>query len=137
VHRVICSRQCCLTTLQFPPVNYRLQRITNVKSRTAARKMKLVDYKERLLKKLQDPEYAAEYLAQTLESGDQSAFLIALRDVVEAAGGIIAIAREASIQRQSLYKALSNHGNPRLTTLQGILKPLGLRLAITCETETR
>jgi probable addiction module antidote protein len=95
--------------------------------------MKLVSYKDDLLKELKNPEYAAEYLAQALESGDQATFLIALRDVVEAGGGVGVIAEQAHIQRQSLYKALSSRGNPRLTTLQGILKPLGLRIAVTSE----
>jgi probable addiction module antidote protein len=82
---------------------------------------------------LKNSEYAAKYLAQALESDDQGTFLIALRDVVEAGGGISVIAEQAHIQRQSLYKALSSRGNPRLATLQGILKPLGLRIAVTSE----
>jgi len=97
--------------------------------------MKLKSYKNDLLKELKDPEYAAVYLAQALESGDQATFLLALRDVVEAGGGARVVARQAHIQRESLYKALSNRGNPRLTTLQGILKSVGLRIAVTPETE--
>jgi probable addiction module antidote protein len=93
--------------------------------------MKLKSYKEDLLKQLKDPEFAAFYLAQGLESGDNAAFLIALRDVVEAGGGITVVARQAHIQRQSLYKALSKKGKPTLTTLRDILKPLGLRVSVT------
>ena len=93
--------------------------------------MKSISYKEDLLKRLKDPEFAALYLAEVLESGDKNAFLIALRDVVEAGGGMSAVARQAHIQRQSLYKALSKRGNPTLTTLQEILKPLGLRVSVT------
>ena len=90
--------------------------------------MKLADYKAGLLKELQDPEMAALYLDEVLKSEDQAAFLIALRDVVTAFGGATAIARQAHVQRESLYKALSERGNPRFSTLQGILKPLGVRL---------
>ena len=97
--------------------------------------MKLISYKNDLLKELKDPEYAAAYLAQALESEDQATFLLALRDVVEAGGGISVVARQADIQRESLYKVLSNRGNPRLTTLQGILKSVGLRIAVTPETK--
>jgi probable addiction module antidote protein len=97
--------------------------------------MKLKSYKNDLLKELKDPEYAAAYLAQALESEDQATFLLALRDVVEAGGGASVVARQAHIQRESLYKALSIRGNPRLTTLQGILKSVGLRIAVTPETE--
>lgn len=92
--------------------------------------MKLKSYKDDLLKELRDPAYASEYLAQALESADQAVFLLALRDVVEAGGGAAVVARQAKIQRESLYKVLSNRGNPRLTTLQGILKSLGLRIAV-------
>lgn len=97
--------------------------------------MKTKSYKEDLLKELKDPEYASTYLAQALESEDQAVFLLALRDVVEAGGGAATVARQAKIQRESLYKALSNRGNPRLTTLQGILKSVGLRIAVLPETE--
>jgi probable addiction module antidote protein len=97
--------------------------------------MKLISYKNDLLKELKDPEYAAAYLVQALESEDQATFLLALRDVVEAGGGASVVARQAHIQRESLYKALSNRGNPRLTTLQGILKSVGLRMVVTPETE--
>jgi probable addiction module antidote protein len=93
--------------------------------------MKTKSYKADLLKELKDPEFASEYIAQALASGEQAVFLLAIRDVVEASGGASAIARQAHIQRESLYKALSNRGNPRLTTLQGILKSVGLRIAVT------
>jgi probable addiction module antidote protein len=93
--------------------------------------MKLRNYKDDLLEELKDPEFAASYLEEVLASGDKAAFLIALRDVVEASGGMSAVAQHARIQRQSLYKALSRKGNPTFTTLQDILRPLGLRLAIT------
>ena len=92
--------------------------------------MKLISYKEGLLKKLKDPEFAALYLAEVLESEDKEAFLIALRNVVEAGGGMSTVAKQAHIQRQSLYKALSKRGNPTLKTLQEILKPLGLRVSV-------
>jgi probable addiction module antidote protein len=92
--------------------------------------MKTISYKEGLLSELKDPEYASEYLAQALEAGDQAVFLLALKDVVEASGGATVVARQAHIQRESLYKVLSNRGNPRLTTLQGILKSVGLRMAV-------
>jgi probable addiction module antidote protein len=102
----------------------------------ANQKMKLKDYRDNLLKELKNPEFAAAYLEEVLESGDKAAFLIALRDVVEAGGGMTIVAQHAHLQRQSLYKALSKRGNPTLTTLQDILKPLGLRVAITRVEET-
>lgn len=103
---------------------------------TVEEKMKLVSYKEHLLKELKDPEFAAMYIAQAIETGEQETFLTALRDVVEACGGPTVIAKQVHIQRESLYKALSKRGNPRLTTLQGILKSVGLRIAVTAEKES-
>ena len=95
--------------------------------------MKLISYKDDLLQALKDPEYAAAYLAQALESGDQEVFLLALKDLVDAGGGASVVARRARVRRESLRKALSNRGNPRLATLQGILKSLGLRMAVVSE----
>src|SRR5580704_4383944 len=95
--------------------------------------MKTKSYRDDLLKNLKDPEFASAYLAQALETGDQAVFLIAIRDLVAAEGGASVVARQAHIRRESLYKALSNRGNPRLTTLQGILKSVGLRIAVTPE----
>jgi probable addiction module antidote protein len=92
--------------------------------------MRLIDYREGLLKRLADPELAAEYLAQTLADGDHAAFLIALKDVVDAGGGIGSRTERAPITRPSLYKILSKKGNPTLETLQQILKPLGLRMSV-------
>ena len=50
--------------------------------------MHLKNYKDDLNKRLRNPEYAAEYLAQVLAEKDNAAFLIALKDVVEAGGGV-------------------------------------------------
>jgi probable addiction module antidote protein len=93
--------------------------------------MRLKNYRADLLKRLRDPEYAAEYLAQVLAEQDNRAFLIALKYVVEAAGGVGSLAGRVGLKRPSLYKILSKHGNPTLATLQEILKPLGLRISVT------
>jgi len=92
--------------------------------------MRLKNYRDDLLKRLGDPEYAAEYLAQVLAERDGAAFLIALKDVVEASGGMGELAQHVGIKRPSLYKILSKKGNPTLATLQELLKPLGLRVSI-------
>jgi probable addiction module antidote protein len=92
--------------------------------------MRLKNYKVDLSQRLRDPEYAAEYLAQVLEDGDDSAFLLALKDVVEAGGGMGHLAGRVRLKRPSLYRILSKNGNPTLTTLQEILKPLGLRVSV-------
>lgn len=93
--------------------------------------MRLKNYKDDLLKRLKDPEYAADYLAQVLAEKDSAAFLIALKDVVEASGGMSVLAGRTGLKRPSLYKILSKSGNPTLATLQEILEPLGLRVSVT------
>ncbi len=55
--------------------------------------------------------------------------LVALRDVAEA-NGIANIARKAGINRVSIYKALSEKGNPGLDMLQKILSAVGLKVSI-------
>jgi len=89
--------------------------------------MKAVSYKDGLLKRLSDPEYAAGYLTEFLEQGEAE-FLLALRDVVEARGGVGRLAKVAKLNRESLYKLLSKDGNPRLSSLASILGGLGLEL---------
>jgi probable addiction module antidote protein len=92
--------------------------------------MRLKNYKTGLIKRLRNPEYAAEYLAQALADKDGTTFLIALKDVVEAGGGMGSLAGRVGLKRPSLYKILSKRGNPTLATLQEILQPLGLRVSV-------
>ena len=92
--------------------------------------MTTVSYRDDLLKRLEDPEYSALYLDEVIATGDRKALMIALKDVVDARGGVGALADEVPLQRQSLYKVLSKQGNPTLETLGAILKPLGLRLSV-------
>ena len=40
------------------------------------------------------------------------------------------VARRANIERESLYRALSAKGNPRLSTIVAILRGLGLALSV-------
>src|SRR3989442_12946750 len=92
--------------------------------------MRLKSYKADLVKHLRDPEYAAEYLTQVLAEKDREAFLIALKDVVQATGGVGQLAGRVRIRRPSLYKILSSDGNPTLDTLQQILKSMGMRVSV-------
>lgn len=81
-----------------------------------------------------DRELAVEYLKAAMESldnpNDRAAGLLALRTVAEAYGGLSAVATEAGISRESLYRALSPKGNPTLKTLLAVLKTVGLRLSV-------
>lgn len=87
-------------------------------------------YRENLLASLKNPEDAAQYLNACLEDGDTRVFLLALRDVAEACGGLTALSRDAQLNRESLYRMLSVSGNPSLDSLAAVLNACGLRLAI-------
>ena len=77
-----------------------------------------------------DPEFAAEYLRAALEDADEPrVLLIALRHLAQAQG-IAKIAKAAGVERESLYRALSAHGNPRLSTLFAVAKAIGLKLTV-------
>jgi len=78
-----------------------------------------------------DPAFAAEYLKAALEESDEpKVLLIALRHIAEARGGIAKIAKAAGIERESLYRALSPKGNPRLSTLVAVTRAIGMKLTV-------
>ena len=91
---------------------------------------KTESYQEGLLKSLKDPEEAAHYLNACLEDEDARVFLLALRDVADAHGGIRALSRDTRLNRESLYRMLSKSGNPSLESLAAVLNACGLRLAV-------
>lgn len=81
---------------------------------------------------LRDPENAALYLAEYLEEGDMALFQEALKNVAKAQeGGVRAVARQADISRENLYRALSRRGKPQLDTVAKTLSAMGLRFTIT------
>ena len=88
-------------------------------------------YKEHLLKSLQDPEEAAAYLDACLDDDDIHVFLLALKDVAEAQGRMTKLSKDSSLNRQSLYRTLSNSGNPKIANVFSILSSLGMELHIT------
>jgi probable addiction module antidote protein len=91
-----------------------------------------VSHDECMIRKLRKrPKFAAAYLQAALEDTELPAVLgIALRRVAEARGGIAKVAKAAGIERESLYRALSARGNPRLSTLVAVTKAVGLKLTV-------
>lgn len=93
-----------------------------------------IDYQEYLIESLKDPEEAAAYMKVALEEyeqdGDSEVFLLALRNVAEAQGGLSMLAEKTRLNRQNLYRALSGKGNPTFQTLDRIIHALGFRLSI-------
>ena len=89
-----------------------------------------VNYHPLLIEALKQPKEAEAYVAVALEQGDPKMFLVALRNVAEARGGIGKVAAKSKLNRESLYRMLSKKGNPTLSSLTALLKTLGFRLAI-------
>lgn len=88
------------------------------------------DYREDLLAALRDPSEARDYLNAALEDGNQDVFLLALRDVVDANLGMTQLANTTQRSRPSLYKTLSEKGQPEWITVTTILESLGFRLQV-------
>ena len=95
----------------------------------------VVSHHEREIAELRaDRELAVEYLKVAMASlddpDDRAAGLLALRTVAQAYGGLGAVAAEAGISREALYRALSPKGNPTLKTMLAVLKTVGMRLSV-------
>lgn len=94
-----------------------------------------VDHNAAMIEELSaDPDYANAYLANALEeineSGGLGGFLVALRQVIEARGGISEAAKKSGLARQSIYRALSANGNPTITTLAQLAAVAGLQFTL-------
>jgi len=89
--------------------------------------MPTIDYKESLLEDLKEPDYAAGYLTAALEEGED-VFLLAVRDVAQAHGGVGALAQATNLNRENLYDMLSTKGNPRFSSITSILNKLGFEI---------
>lgn len=83
-----------------------------------------------------DAEIAA-YIEAMLEDGEPRAVPIALRTVADALGGMGALAERTGLSRETLYRTLSEKGNPRLDTLAAILRAFGLRISVQPTQKTR
>jgi probable addiction module antidote protein len=95
--------------------------------------MKSINYQDYLIESLQDRKEAAGYLTAALDGGDISVFLLALRNVIAAQGGISHIAEMAHKSRTSLYKSLSKNGDPKLSSANSVLMAMGLKLLVSSE----
>ena len=91
-----------------------------------------VNYQDDLLESLNDPVEPAAYVEAILEMEDPSALLVALRQVAKA-HGMADVARRANVGEKTLFRALSETGNPTVATLHKVLHAVGLRLSVTPE----
>jgi probable addiction module antidote protein len=84
------------------------------------------DFREDLLADLADPVEAARYLNAALEDTEQMV-LVALRDVAESRQ-MSRVAEGAGVARETLYRMLSQNGNPTYSNLMSIVSALGLKI---------
>lgn len=87
-------------------------------------------YQEDLIEALKDHREAAAYLNAAMEEDDRAVFLLALRNVAEAHGGITSVAEKARLNRENLYRMLSKKGNPEMKSLLCLLQSMDMKLTI-------
>ncbi len=78
---------------------------------------------------LDNDEVVAENLTAALEDGNPEVFLAAVGHVAKARG-MTAIAKDAELGRESLYKAFAPGAKPRYDTVLKVLHSLGVKLNV-------
>ena len=81
-------------------------------------------------KYLTTPESQAYLLQDAIEEGNP-AYLADVLGIIARARGMTQVAKDAGVTREALYKALSPEGDPKLSTLFGVVKALGLKMTLT------
>jgi probable addiction module antidote protein len=74
------------------------------------------------------PADLAELLNDALATGDAS-HVASMLGAIARARGMTKVARGSGVSRETLYKGLTDKGNPKLSTLLGILRTLDLELS--------
>ena len=91
-------------------------------------------FNEYFIEKLKNPEEAKAQLELALQEyendGDTEAFMLILRFIAEAQGGISKLAERSHLNRQNLYKILTCKTIPRFDTTLAIMKGLGYRISV-------
>lgn len=83
-----------------------------------------------------NPEIALEVLNEAIRDGDQEMFLTILGHIIRGWGSVAALADKTELNENTLYRTLSNKGNPTLKTLLNIFKVLGLTFSVNAKKET-
>jgi probable addiction module antidote protein len=91
-----------------------------------------VSYDDTLAIVLKDPVEAAAYIEAVMELDEPATLLVALRHVAKA-HGMAEVARRADMGDKTLFRALSEDGNPTLSTISKVLHAVGLRLSVVPE----
>lgn len=69
------------------------------------------------------------FLKEVANTGDSSDFIHAL-NITARAKGMADIAKQIGVSRASLYKSLSENGNPRFDTISKVCEALGVKLYV-------
>ncbi|OOE67219.1 putative addiction module antidote protein [Salinivibrio sp. PR6] len=78
---------------------------------------------------LDNQETLQDYLDEAVQTGDP-AFITDALGVIARAIGMADIAKQTGLSRETLYRTLSQKGNPNLKTLIAILDALGVELRL-------
>jgi probable addiction module antidote protein len=78
---------------------------------------------------LESTEDIRDFLNEVAQTGDEADFIHALNTAARAMGMSV-VAKKAGVTRASLYKSLSEKGNPRFDTISKVTKALGCRLTV-------
>lgn len=78
---------------------------------------------------IETPEDVVEFLSAAFESGDAGHIANAL-GIVARSRGMSQIAEAAGVTRAALYKGFDASGDPKLSTILGVLRALGLQISL-------
>lgn len=102
-----------------------MRRTKAMPGRTSRTKTLRYDVAEQLRTPAEMAAYLDAWLAEAPE--DAAGIARALGDIARARG-MTQVARDTGLSRESLYKALSEHGNPSFATILKVARALGMRL---------
>ena len=101
----------------------------------------LPKYEDWLIQSLKNKNRAAIYLQTAIEEYqedyDPAPLLLAFRHVAMAQGCVGQLAKKASLNRETLYRTLSQKGNPKLNTFGRLLHGLGFHLVVKANKEIK
>jgi probable addiction module antidote protein len=83
-------------------------------------------------KYIREPEDVVDFFNDALESGN-SPYIASVLGTIARSEGMSKIAEKTGVNRQALYTALSENGNPTLETLLKVMSALGIKLK--CEVD--
>ena len=78
---------------------------------------------------LETKEEINEYLNDSFQDDDPRLFIVALGYLAKKKG-MTRLAKETGLNRESLYRALSEKGRPQFVTISKVTRALGCKLAV-------